>query len=307
MSEQDREQQDGTEQPAGETAPLVEDVQEPPREPVSEPGERVSQQRHAVRALARGQGEGGTSAGTVEDINDVESWWLRIRQASLRLSPRRKRLTIPVFAALVTVISVSYTYLQPQEPAVVTDAELGGSLLLVIAWGAVINLRAFADSKFTPPTQERLQKRLRKAVISHRAVLLLAASGALLLVSESAESPVFRVTAFVLAVGVFLKTATRTRKVATAFYLAAGEALESSPVDEPAKRRAALDKCYASGSSGIDTGFFRDWWAVPVLHPDVLADLAAACNDPSEALSANLLESLAWTRAALRLQLDVGA
>ncbi len=53
MSEQDREQQDGTEQPAGETAPLVEDVQEPPQEPVSEPGEQNDEQGDPLAAARR--------------------------------------------------------------------------------------------------------------------------------------------------------------------------------------------------------------------------------------------------------------
>jgi hypothetical protein len=138
-------------------------------------------------------------------------------------------------------------------------------------------------------------------------ILLAAASGALLAASASADSAAFAVTAFVLTVGVFLKSSTRTRKVASAFYLAAGEALALSGADDKAKHRTVIDKCFAAGSSGIDTGLFRDWWAVPVLHADVLRRLAMIDASKQRPLSPELRERLTWTRDALLLQLDVGA
>ncbi len=177
-----------------------------------------------------------------------------------------------------------------------------GVVLLAFALAAVA-ARDLVDN--LPSTLEQVNRRLRKAVRLHRVTMLLAAVGGLLCVSAVAASAVFVVTAFALAVGVFLKTAARTRKVATAFYLAAGDLLEAPATPDAAKRRAVLDKCYVAGSSGIDTGLLRHWWAHPVLHDGVLEGLVATTS--GQPLSDEVIQQLRWTRRALQLQLDVGA
>ena len=222
-----------------------------------------------------------------------------------------KRIAIPGFIFLVFIAFVVYAWgvstdENPKATAPTWVKLCGGGAIFFAAIG--VFFRFGVESERAPIGDVPVAKRLNKALITHRLPILLGASGVLLVLAAQVRGA-FVVTGFGLFVGLYLKMAARTRKVATAFYLAAGELLTASGSQSTTldKWRTALDKCVAAGSTGLDTGLLRGWWAVPVLHPSTLAELAAVDAAAVAPLPPHLQQGLLSTRKALEPQLDSAA
>lgn len=223
-----------------------------------------------------------------------------------------KRIAIPGLIFLVFIAFAVYANTMPTDGNATAKvptwvALCGGAAVVFSAVGSFI-FRFNVETEEAPAGDVPVAKRLKRALVTHRLPILLGAAG-VLLVSAAQLRGAFVVTGFGLLVGLYLKMATRTRKVATAFYLASGELLTASTIGATTldKWRMALDKCYATGSTGLDTGLLLGWWAVPVLHPSALEKLAAVSATVVAPLPPDLHQSLVSTRKALEPQLDSAA